>query len=249
MNSRYERSTDVLYRLTAIYYENKRYARYPRFKVWKHTYGYFHTLEGAEELMRKQVDKRKSFAEDDIGFHYYGFMIDEIPFGQKLGSIYDSYCTRTYLEDGTFFASTKVSNIQSADVSYYYCRGFEPFKGRSEDECNFTAGDLVEVFDGDTVSLQIVYSPPPTPERAEQIYQNVRNDLSRRGKEITDDELGWMLDYSDDSYVTLDGDEGYMENHLHWYATELFPVRRRVSDKLREKLERGFAKVQNELKS
>jgi hypothetical protein len=57
-----------------------------------------------------------------------------------------------------------------------------------------------------------------------------------------------MLDYSDDSYVTLDGDEGYMENHLHWYATELFPVRRRVSDKLREKLERGYAKVQNELK-
>ena len=241
---KYERSTDVLYKLTAIYYENKKYARYPRFKVWRHTYGYFHTLDEAEDLMRKEVDKYNRDLADGLDiYHYYGFEICTIPFNQKLHSRYDTLCTRTYIEDGSFLSETKVSNIKSS----HYCRGYEPFKGRTVEECRFKGGDIVEAYDGDdTVSLEIVYSPPPTPELAEQIYQNVRNDLLRRGKEITDNELCWHLDYTDDSYVTLDGDEGYMDNHCHRYVCELFPVRSTVSPKLREKLERGLKKAQNE---
>ena len=46
-SSRFKRSTNVLYKLIAIYYENKRYARYPRFKVFRETYGYFYKLEEA----------------------------------------------------------------------------------------------------------------------------------------------------------------------------------------------------------
>ena len=46
-SSRFKRSTNVLYKLIAIYYENKQYARYPRFKVFRETYGYFHKLEEA----------------------------------------------------------------------------------------------------------------------------------------------------------------------------------------------------------
>lgn len=245
--SRFKRSTNVLYKLIAIYYENKRYARYPRFKVFRETYGYFHKLEEAEELMRKQVAKhKKNWTDDDYVYHYYGWMICEIPFNQKVFSIYDTQRTRTYLDDGTFFTETKVSRMRSTDKSCYHCHGYEPFKGRREDECRFRVGDLVEVYEGDTVTLQIVYSTPPTPERAEQVYQNVRNDLLQRGKEIEDDESCWTLDYTDDSYVTLDGDDGYMENHNHWSAIRLFPVRRKVSDRLREKLERGLKKVQSE---
>lgn len=51
-------------------------------------------------------------------------------------------------------------------------------------------------------------------------------------------------DYSDDSYVTLDGDEGYMPNHSHPAVVALFPVRLKVSKRLRELLTRGLERVQ-----
>ena len=45
----YTRATDVLYKLTAIYYQGKSEARYPRFKVRREVAGYFHSLEDAEQ--------------------------------------------------------------------------------------------------------------------------------------------------------------------------------------------------------
>lgn len=63
----YKRAADVLYKLTAIYYENKRYAHYPRFKVWQQTLSYFHTLEDAEKRIRELVeDNRKAMFQADI---------------------------------------------------------------------------------------------------------------------------------------------------------------------------------------
>lgn len=40
-SSRFKRSTNVLYKLIAIYYENKRYARYPRFKVFRENHNHW----------------------------------------------------------------------------------------------------------------------------------------------------------------------------------------------------------------
>jgi len=96
----------------------------------------------------------------------------------------------------------------------------------------FEVGDLVEVLSGDTVSLEIVYSQPPTPERAAEIRRRVREEFQKSCAGITDDELNQEMDYAlditDDSYTTLDGDAGYMPNHSHPYITSLFPVRRKV---------------------
>ena len=93
---------------------------------------------------------------------------------------------------------------------------------------------------GDTVSLEIVYSQPPTPERAAEIRRRVREEFQKNCAGITDDELNEEMDYAlditDDSYITLDGDEGYMEP----YITQLFPARRKVPYLLRKKLERGL---------
>ena len=145
------------------------------------------------------------------------------------------------MENGAFFAETKVSSIESLD----FLKGSEPFKGRSEEECRFRVGDLVEVLSGDTVSLEIVCSLPPTPERAEQIYHNVKRDFEQRGIDTTNDEICWILDDTDDCYTTLDDDDGYI-SHSHPPTICLFPVRRKVSDKLREMLKRGLEKAQNE---
>ena len=43
----YIRATDVLYRLTTIYYQCRAKARYPRFDVRREVSGYFHSLENA----------------------------------------------------------------------------------------------------------------------------------------------------------------------------------------------------------
>ena len=238
----YKRATDVLYKLTAIYYKNKRYGRYPRFKVRQQTLSYFHTLEDAENRIRKLVeDNRKATTSGGYIWDYYGFEVKEIPFNTVLWWRDDSQHTRTYLEDGTFFAETKVSSIESSND----IRGCEPFKGRAKEECRFKVGDLVEVLSGDTVSLEIVDSLPPSPERVERIYHRTREDFQNMGVEIIDDEMCWRLDHTDDSYVTLDGDEGYMPNHSHPPVVALFPVRRKVPKRLREMLRRGLKKAQN----
>lgn len=231
-DNKYERATDVLYKLVTIRYANKPYARYPCFKVERTCVGYFHTLEEAEKRITELVaEDNKSASTCGYNREYYGFMVMEIPFDWELiSSKYYSQRTRTYLEDGSFLCETKVSNIgyktNSGDL--------EPFKGRAEEECPFKVGDLVEVFHGEDVTLEIVCSLPASPAKVEQMYNNV---LAQR--------RCWVLDYSDDCYVTLDGDEGYMENHSHPATIQLFPARRKVSAKLRERLVRGLEKVQN----
>ena len=101
-----------------------------------------------------------------------------------------------------------------------------------------------DVLSDDTVSLEIVYSQPPTPERAAEIRRRVHEEYQKNCAGITDDELSEEMDYAiditDDSYTTLDGDEEYMPNHSHPYITKLFPVRRKVPYLLRKKLERGL---------
>lgn len=229
----YKRATDVLYKLVTIRYANKAYARYPRFKVERYGVGYFHTLEDAEKRIAELVAKdKKHTVTCGYSCEYYGFMIMEIPFDWELINCdYYAQRTRTYLEDGSFLCETKVSNLGYEKTS----GELEPFKGRAEEECPFKVGDLVEVFHGEDVTLEIVCSLPASPAKVEQMYNNV---LAQR--------RCWSIDYSDDCYVTLNGDEGYMENHSHPFTIQLFPARRKVSAKLRERLVRGLEKVQNE---
>ena len=173
----YNRATDVLYKLTTIYYQGKYEARYPRFEVRREVAGYFHSLEDAEGRIRKYVTDVKR--EESSGKYrsdydyYYGFVVDEIPFDWHLTG--DAQHTRIYLEDGTFLHETKGSALYNMD------RGgaLEPFDGRPKEECRFEVGDLVEVLSGDTVSLEIVYSQPPTPKRAAEIRRRVREEFQK----------------------------------------------------------------------
>lgn len=245
--NQYKKATDVFYKLVAICYANKAYARYPCFKVEHRTVGYFHTLADAErrinELVARNIESIAAGARDE---EYYGFVVREIPFDWEIVSDYYSQRTRTYLEDGSFFSETKVSNLGYKDSN----GDLEPFKGRDEEECRFREGDLVEVLHPDKVTLEVVLSLPPSTTRVKQIRHNLFREAGTLYPDLKDEQLqpdmGWTLDYSDDSYVTLDGDEGYMANHSHPATIQLFPVRRKVSDRLRDKLLRGWKKVQND---
>ncbi|MBR5470408.1 MAG: hypothetical protein IKU78_08075 [Paludibacteraceae bacterium] len=231
----YERATDVLYQLEAIYYQNKAYARYPRFKIDRGVRGYFHSWEEAEKRIQELVNEDKqNVAEYDFSYEYYGFEVREVPFDCNLESEYDAQCIRTYADDGEFLHETLTSNISINGNS-------ETFVGRPNELCRFKVGDLVEVCGHDMVSLQIVYAQPPTPSDLIKICQRSRNYV------LSEDDLQecaeGLFDYSDDSYTTLYGDRGFAD-HDHPCITKVFPVRRKVSATLREKLQRGLEKAQ-----
>ena len=117
----YDRATDVLYKLTTIYYQGKSEARYPRFDVRREVTGYFHSLEDAERRIRKYVadeEEAKSSGKYRSDYdYYYGFVVDEIPFDWHLTG--DAQHTRIYLEDGTFLHETKVSSLYNKDLATY----------------------------------------------------------------------------------------------------------------------------------
>lgn len=81
-------------------------------------------------------------------------------------------------------------------------------------------------------------------ERASEIRHNAYEQYKQERPDLTEEQLvevmDRVLDFSDDSYITLDGDEGYMPNHSHPLTIQLFPVRRKVPYLLRKKLERGL---------
>ena len=207
---------DVIYRLDGYVISDLEEASYPEFDVYHQEEFLFHTLEEAEAKIAELVAEN---SEDR-----YCFFIREVPVGVHC---YHS-CSqraRTYTRDGKLFAESAASKIADKNGDY------EPFYGRYEDELQFRLGDLVEVFRGDTVTLEIVCSLPLDRDAVKQrILANTRM-------------FGIGLDYSDDCYVTLDGNEGYMECHSHPEIVQCFPANTlNMNEEYKKKLLNGYQK-------
>ena len=199
---------DVIYRLDGYMISDPEEASYPEFDLYHQEEFLFHTLEEAEAKITELVAEN---SEDR-----YCFFIREVPVGVHC---YHSWSqrARAYTRDGKLFAESEASEIADKNGDH------EPFYGRDEDELQFRLGDLVEVFRGDTVTLEIVCSLPPD-----------RDAVKRRI-------IG--LDYSDDCYVTLDGDEGYMECHSHPEIVQCFPANTlKMNEEHKKKLLNGYQK-------
>lgn len=199
---------DVIYRLDGYMISDPEEASYPEFDLYHQEEFLFHTLEEAEAKIAELVAEN---SEDR-----YCFFIREVPVGVHC---YHSWSqrARAYTRDGKLFAESAASKVADKNGND------EPFYGRDEDELQFRLGDLVEVFRGDTVTLEIVCSLPPD-----------RDAVKRRI-------IG--LDYSDDCYVTLDGDEGYMECHSHPEIVQCFPANTlKMNEEHKKKLLNGYQK-------
>ena len=199
---------DVIYRLDGYVISDLEEASYPEFDVYHQEEFLFHTLEEAEAKIAELVAEN---SEDR-----YCFFIREVPVGVHC---YHSWSqrARAYTRDGKLFAESAASKVADKNGND------EPFYGRDEDELQFRLGDLVEVFRGDTVTLEVVCSLPPD-----------RDAVKRR---II------RLDYSDDCYVTLDGDEGYMECHSHPEIVQCFPANTlKMIEEHKKKLLNGYQK-------
>ena len=202
---------DVIYRLDGYVISDLEEASYPEFDVYHQEEFLFHTLEEAEAKIAELVAEN---SEDR-----YCFFIREVPVGVHCYHS-KSQRARAYTRDGKLFAESAASKVADKNGND------EPFYGRDEDELQFRLGDLVEVFRGDTVTLEIVCSLPPD-----------RDAVKRRI-------IG--LDYSDDCYVTLDGDEGYMECHSHPEIVQCFPANTlKMNEEHKKKLLNGYRRVKS----
>ena len=206
---------DVIYRLDGYVISDLEEASYPVFDVFHKEEILFRTLEEAE---RKVEELAKENLEDR-----YCFFIFEIPVGVHC---YHSWFqrARSYTRDGKLFAESAASGIEDTNGV------LEMFKGRDEDELQFRSGDLVEVFRGDCVTLEIVCSLPI--------------DRMEFEKRILAGNRRLLLDYTDDSFVTLDGDEGYMECHSHPAIVQCFPAGTlKMNEDFKKKLLNGYQKI------
>ena len=124
---------------------------------------------------------------------------------------------RTYLPDGSWYEENMVGRDGV-------------FRGRPKERIRFKIGDVVEVLYGKTVELAIVGNTPPSLELAEQMRKR------RLGNGVTDE---FFMDKFDDSYTIYDTCPG---GHTHVESQFVFPTRKRVSEKLVQKLKEQLEK-------
>ena len=212
MNLGYRPYKDVIYRLDGYVISDLEEATYPEFELFHKEEIIFHTLEEAE---RKIAELAEEKTEDR-----YCFFIREVPVGVHC---YYSYSQRiwSYTRDGKLNAVSAVSEIEDEDGN------LEPFYGRDKNEHHFQPGDFVEVFRGDRVTLEIVVSLPIDKTTLE------KRSLAS-GRKI-------QLDFTDDGYTTLNGDEGYMQCHSHPSIVQCFPATSFIANNIQKKnLQRGY---------
>ena len=215
MNLGYRPYKDVIYRLDGYVISDLEEATYPEFELFHKEEIIFHTLEDAE---RKIAELTEEKTEDR-----YCFFIREVPVGVHC---YYSYSQRiwSYTRDGKLNAVSAASEIEDEDGNQ------EQFYGRDKNECHFRPGDFVEVFRGDRVTLEIVVSLPIDKTTLE------KRSLAS-GKKI-------QLDFTDDGYTTLNGDEGYMQCHSHPSIVQCFSANSFIlNSKQKDLLLNGYYKL------
>lgn len=215
MNLGYRPYKDVIYRLDGYVISDLEEATYPEFELFHKEEIIFHTLDDAE---RKIAELAEEKSEDR-----YCFFIREVPVGVHC---YYPYSQRiwSYTRDGKLNAVSAASEIEDEDGN------LEPFYGRDKNECHFQLGDFVEVFRGDRVTLEIVVSLPIDKTTLE------KRSLAS-GRKI-------QLDFTDDGYTTLNGDEGYMQCHSHPSVVQCFSANSFIlNSKQKDLLLNGYYKL------
>ena len=214
-NGRYVPYEDVIYRLDGYVIYDIDEASYPVFDVYHNEEIMFHTLEEAERKIEELANEKSE--------NRYCFFVCEVPLGVHCYHS-QSQRIRSYTRDGKLFEESAASGIE--DINGV----LEMFNGRDEDELQFRPGDLVEVFRGDCVTLEIVCSLPI--------------DRMEFEKRILAGNRRLLLDCTDDSFVTLDGDEGYMECHSHPAIVQCFPADTlKMNEDFKKKLLNGYQKI------
>ena len=206
----------TIFELELIEYDHWEKPKYPKFKIERTRLGVFSSLAKAEQGIENYIKQQKSYEKlcnDNRTQNIFGFKINEIVCDEISHWLAES--RRNYLSDGSFWDESVMSERDEDD-------GPEPVNpGRPMEKMRWKIGDLVEVLRWDDVRLEIVGNLPRTPEEKQKWVERVRKRVGRE-----------PLDNAEDGYYTLDKDG----DHSHPYAFNMFPLRLKVSKKLKEKL-------------
>ena len=146
----------VIYRLSGHEMLDYKDASYPRFRTMKTEESYYTSFEEAENRIIDLVNK-----EEHAHSHWHSFFIDQVPVGVNCPP--EFYQTRrTYSFDGSFVMQSYASTVD--DVNGYT----ENFLGRDEEDITFNSGDIVEVFNGSVVTLEIIVRVPGSKETVKE---------------------------------------------------------------------------------
>ncbi len=197
-----ELAGEWLYRLTHYWMDKE--ATYPAFELSTDIY-YFPTHDRAESFI-----KDKLAGEELKNCMTYCFKIEQIPFGDlqfRTGAAW------LYDQAGSLIDYTITTWEEDSSQSRFF--------GRPANRARFKKGDIVEVFDGESVKLAIVAADGPCVEWFWMLYQR-----------CIADGVDYYADASDDCYYLIDG-PGYL-HHSHVGPLAMMKPRFPLPDDIRD---------------
>lgn len=177
-------------------------------RLSEETLGYFTDLEKAEYYI--QFPKKETY----WFLEYHPFKIYEI---EEYGMDYFFLWINTRIYD----SEGKLIGEKPCEEAGFY--------GREKKDCQFKPGDWVQFVDGNQLDVGIVCGLPPDKKRVKEINKEA-------GKHY--DIKGSMLDYSDDSYLVLDGLGKH--DHSHPHVAYCFKPQNKIKEQLRSQLQKRY---------
>ncbi|WP_300502480.1 hypothetical protein [uncultured Duncaniella sp.] len=189
--------------------------REPRFRTELGRISYYFSKDEAEKAIKANATLKSEESKS-----VYRYFLREVPAGEAL---YDGEYKREWVYDATgkLLDHTLCSTCHCDIHTEHYI-----FGGREPEQIRFSAGDIVEWYDGyGSVWLGVVVGTPYTVGRCREMYETLRR--SPRFAGLSDDKITFPLDFSDDSYLIVNT-ENYMESHVHvsshYVSAPTFPV-------------------------
>lgn len=209
-----QKQEKTIFHITTVDIDTEQ-SNYPAFSVNKYgSHAYAESLESAELLVHQ-------FAEGIENL--YCIYVTEYPMCERLcfGGNYVSQ--RVYGPDGTLIEQHLFCDFFTDERDK-----FRHYRGRLPEQIRFKEGDIVEVLQGDEVTLQVIVGVPPTVEWCYRYalrgldtkYNPGKTDAEREQWAFED---GYMLDITDDSYTVIDGPD--YDYHSHPDALCIFAPR------------------------
>lgn len=206
---------------------------YPSFEVERNTLYVCQTIQKAESLIKKEVKEK--------GENIYCFYLHRLPFGINIK--WNWGCVEwVYDAQGVLIEQSRCSKLNED-----YRKPAGRYLGRSADMIRFQSGDIVEVLDGNKVSLAVVVRTPPSISWCWEYYNRCSEsygESSIHKDQSSEEFLGYILDFSDDSYIVIDAPSYYY--HSHSSSHNVFKPRFALPKRIRMRLESYYESILKE---
>lgn len=224
--------------------------RYPTFKVKRHEYVYFKTLDEVESYVQHQTRMRNKATEvfpvDSKKVYHYAYVVLELPLGMEMNAFHlgQNLSVRIYLPDGTLWGIKPYADIfprygLDSDGFNYWGRRNQ-FWGRDPEEIKYKPGDIVEVlgypgngyWSDDEVNLAIIVKTPPTTEEVAEMRKQYL--ATHSGFDVCDHALCREFGCHLDTYEVL---SQCCDSIDHASTISVFPLTKPISSKRRKALQ------------